>query len=179
MVRRSEREKRFPDYYGFKLYLSQEESTSVNEALKTPKKDRWLTAMKKEMDSLHQNEVWDLVERPKNRKLVSSKWIFKAKTNAEGQVERYKAWLVARGFSQEYGTDYDETFCPMVRMESVRTLIAMAVQRGMHLHHVDITRAFLNGELEEEVYMEQPEGFITPGTEHLVCKLKKSIYGLK
>jgi hypothetical protein len=178
-VRRSRRERRFPDYYGFRLYLSQEEPTSVKEALKTSEKDCWLTAMKKEMNSLHQNDVWDLVERPENRKLVGSKWIFKTKTNAAGQVERYKARLVAQGFSQVYGKDYDETFCPVVRMESIRTLIAMAVQRRMHLHQVDITTAFLHGELVEEVYMELPEGFVTPGSENLVCKLKKSIYGLK
>ena len=91
----------------------------------------------------------------------------------------YKARLVAQGFSQKYGDDYDETFCPVVRLESLCVLIALAVHHGLKLHQVDVTTVFLNGELEEEVYMRQPEGFITDGEEHLVCKLKKSIYGLK
>ena len=91
----------------------------------------------------------------------------------------YKARLVAQGFSQKYGTDYDESFCSVVRLESVRTLIALAVQYGLHLRQVDVTTAFLNDELEEEVYMKQPEGIIAEGKENLVCKLNKSIYGLK
>ena len=94
-------------------------------------------------------------------------------------MERYKARLVAQGFSQKFGTDYDETFCPVVRMESLRTLIALAIQNGLKLHQIDVTTAFLNGELKEEVFMKQPEGFIVKGQEHLVCRLKRSIYGLK
>ena len=125
------------------------------------------------------NDVWELTELPKGRKAVGSKWVFKAKTDVDGQVERYKARLVPQGFSQKFGTDYDETFCPVVKMEFVRTLIATAVQRGLQLHQVDVATAFLNGELEEEVYMRQPEGFVIPGQEHLVCRLKRSIYGLK
>ena len=86
---------------------------------------------------------------------------------------------MAQGFSQKFGADYDETFCPVVRLESLQTVIALAVQNGLKLHQVDVTTAFLNGELEEEVYMKQPKGFIVKGQEHLVCKLKQSIYGLK
>ena len=103
---------------------------------------------------------------------MGSKWVFKLKTNADGSIERYKARLVAQGFSQKFGTDYDETFCPVVRMESLRTLIALAVQNGLILHQVDVTTAFLNGELKEEVFMRQPEGLVTKGQEHLVCRLK-------
>lgn len=131
------------------------------------------------MSSVQENDVWELVDLPEDRKPVGSKWVFKAKTNADGHIERYKARLVAQGFSQKFGTDYDETFSPVVRLESVRTLIATSVQQGLQLHQVDVTTAFLNGKLEEEVYMKQPEGFVVPGKEHLVCKLKKSIYGLK
>ena len=87
--------------------------------------------------------------------------------------------LVAQGFSQKFGTDYDWTFSPVVRLESVRALIALSVLQGLKLHQVDVTTVLLNGELEEEVYMKQPEGFVIPGKEHLVSKLKKSIYGLK
>ena len=87
--------------------------------------------------------------------------------------------MVAQGYTQKFGTDYDETFCPVVRMESLRTLLALSVRFGLQLHQVDVTTVFLNGELEEEVYMQQPKGFVHEGEEHLVCKLKKSIYGLK
>ena len=104
--------------------------------------------------------------------------MFKVKTGADGSVERYKARLVAQGYTQKLGTDYNETFCPVVRHESIRVLLALSVKYGLRLHQVDVTTAFLNGNLEE-VYMAQPEGFVSAGAEHLVCKLKKSIYGLK
>ena len=86
---------------------------------------------------------------------------------------------MAQGFSQKFKTDYDETFCPVVRMESLHTLTALAIQKGLKLHHIDVTTAFLNGELKEEVFMRQPEGFVAKGQEHLFCRLKRSIYGLK
>ena len=102
----------------------------------------------------------------------------KMKAGPDEKVERYKAQFVAQGYMQKYGTDYDETFCPAVRQEFLRMLFALSVQHGLKLHQVDVTTVFLNGSLEEEVYMAQP-GFVTAGEEHLVCKLKKSIYGLK
>ena len=101
------------------------------------------------------------------------------KTNSDGSFERYKARLVSRGFDQKFGSDYDETFCPVVRMESLRTLMSLSTQRGLELHHVDVHTAFLNGTLQEEVYMKQPPGYEKEGEEHLVCRLSKSIYGLK
>lgn len=175
VARRSVREKQFPDYYGRSANIvAKSDPNTVEE-----EKDHWINAMTKEKESLDTNCVWNLVELPEGRKPVGSKWVFKTKTNADGKIERYKARLVAQVFSQKFGSDYDETFCPVVRLESVRTLIAMSVQYGLQLHQVDVTTAFLNGELKEEVYMRQPEGFVTPGKEHLVCKLKKSIYGLK
>ena len=94
-------------------------------------------------------------------------------------MERFKARLVAQGFSQKPGIDYDETFSPVARFESDRTVIALAVQNDLKLHQIDVTTAFLNGDLKDEVYMKQPEGFVVKGQEHLVCKLKRSIYGLK
>ena len=112
-------------------------------------------------------------------KQLAADGFLKVKTAADGSIECYKVRLVAQGFSQKYGKDYDETFCPVVRPESIRTVIALAVKKGLKLHQMDITTAFLNGELEEEVYMKQPEGFIADGQEHLVCKVRKSIYGLK
>ena len=103
------------------------------------------------------------VELPKGRKTVGSKWVYKVKTGADGSVERYKARMVAQGYTQMFGNDYNETFCPVVRMESLRSLIALSVQFGLQLHQVDVTTAFLNGELEEEVYMQQPRGFVFEG----------------
>ena len=180
--RRSERQKRPPDYYGVRVNLSSEttsEPKTIEEATSSPEKSKWMEAMESEMQSLKENDVWELVELPKGRKTVGSKWVYKVKTGADGSVERYKARLVAQGYTQKFGTDYDETFCPVVRMESLRSLIALSVQFGLQLHQVDVTTAFLNGELEEEVYMQQPRGFVFEGKENLVCKLKKSIYGLK
>ena len=131
-----------------------------------------MNAMEQEMKSLKENEVWELVELPKDRKTVGCRWVYKLKSGPDGSIDRYKARLVAQGFSQKYGTDYDETFCPVVRLESLCTMIALAVQHGLKLHQVDVTTAFLNGKLEEEVYMRQPEGFVAKGQERLVCKLK-------
>ena len=128
------------------------------------------------MEPLHANKIWDLVELPKDRKAVGSKWVFKLKVGADGWVEQHKAQLVAQGFSQKY---YDKTFSPVVRFESLSTVIALAMQNGLKLHQIDVTTAFLNGELQEEVYVKQPEGFVAKSQEGLVCKLKGSIYGLK
>ena len=174
-LRRSERERRPPDFYGVRVNITSEalnEPTSIAEALSSPDKAKWEDAMKKEMQSLHANDVWGLVKLPANRKAVGSKWVYKQKIGPDGSVERYKAHLVAQGFSQKYGLDYDETFSPVVRFESLRTLISLAVQNGMKLHQMDVTTALLNGELEDEVYVRQPEGFVSKGQEDLVCRLK-------
>ena len=167
VLQRSERERRPPDYYGDWVTVTNtepDEPKTARKALASPDKAKWMAAMEKEIESLRINDVWDLVELPKDRKAVGSKWVFKLKMNAEGSVEWYKAWLVAQGFSQKFGVDYDEMFCPVVRFESVRTVIALAVQNGLKLHQMDVTAAFLNGELKEEVYMKQPEGFGSAGT---------------
>ena len=104
---------------------------------------------------------------------------FKVKVDGDGHIERHKARLVAQGFTQQKGDDYDETFSPVVRMESLRTVVGLAVRSGLSLHQLNVTTAFLNGKLEEVVYMRQPEGFVVEDKEHLVCRLKRSIYGLK
>ena len=181
-LRRSTRERHPPNYYRESVAIASDvprEPAKVKDVLASPEKAKWLDVMQKEMESLTTNDVWDLVELPSDRTVVGSKWVFKLKTDADGKVERHKARLVAQGFSQKFGLDYDETFCPVVRFESFRALTALAAQNGLKLHQMDVTTAFLNGELEEEVYMKQPEGFVVQGQEHLVCKLKKSIYGLK
>ena len=135
--------------------------------------------MEMEIKSLSRNQVWELSELPSGRKAIGSKWVFKRKLDADGNLDRYKARLVAQGYNQKYGIDYDETFCPVVRFESVRALIALAVKHGLQLHQLDVTTAFLNGELKEEIYMKQPEAFEINENKNLVCKLKRSIYGLK
>ena len=179
-VRRSTRERRQPDYYGRQsINLTRtQEPTSFKEAISSPDQSKWKKAMKIEMKSLKDNNVWELVELPSGRKTVGSKLVFKVKTGADGNVERYKVRLVAQGYMQMYGADYDKTFCPVARQESLRLLLALSVQHVFKLHQVDMTAAFPNGNLEE-VYMAQPEGFMSKGQEHLVCRLKKSIYGLK
>ena len=103
---------------------SPKEPKSIEEEINSPEKSKWEKAMETEMQSLKANKVWDLVELPKGRKAIGSKWVYKVKTGADGQIERYKARLVAQGFSQKYGDDYDETFCPVVRLESLRALMA-------------------------------------------------------
>ena len=117
-------------------------------------KQKWSSAMQKEMESMQEHEVWNLVEIPAEKKAVGCKWVFKIKTDSEGKIERFKARLVAQGFNQKFGKDYHETFSPVVRQESLRTLVALSVQHNLVLHHVDVTTAFLYGVLEEEVYLQ-------------------------
>ena len=154
-LRHSTQQRRLPDFYGERVTIVEKSSDPVSfkEALDREDKPQWINAMDKEMDSLSANKVWDLIELPKGRKAVGSKWVFRTKKDAHGEVERYKARLVAQGFSQKYGQDYDETFSPVARFESIRMVIALAVQFGLKLHQMDVTTAFLNGELKEDIYM--------------------------
>jgi transposase InsO family protein len=139
----------------------------------------WKSAMQTEMDSIHQNHTWSLVPLPPDKKAISSKWVYKIKLATTGNPTRYKARLVARGFEQKDGVDFLETFAPVVRWETIRVLIAIALHLNWPLHQLDVLTAFLNGILREDVYMHQPHGFVKPGEEHLVCKLHKALYGLK
>ena len=132
-----------------------------------------------EYESLVSNETWELVELPAGCTPIGCKWVFKVKYNSKGIVERFKARLVAKGYSQKYGLDYEETFSPVVRFTSIRMLLAFAVQHNMLIHQMDVVAAFLNGSLQEDIYMEQPDGYVQAKNEQLVCKLKKSLYGLK
>ena len=125
------------------------------------------------------NEVWDLVELPHGCKPIGCKWVFKTKRNSKGQIERYKARLVAKCFSQKEGINYKETFSPVSTKDGFRIIMAIVAHFDLELHQMDVKTAFLNGDLYENVYMTQPIGFKVDGKEHLVCKLKKSIYGLK
>ncbi|GJU86226.1 retrotransposon protein, putative, ty1-copia subclass [Tanacetum coccineum] len=136
-------------------------------------------AMNAEMQSMKDNEVWDLVDLPPNRKTIGSKWLFKKKTDMDGAVHTYKARLVAKGYTQTPRIDYEETFSPVADIRAIRILIAIAAFYDYEIWQMDVKTAFLNGYLSEEVYMEQPEGFVNPKFPNRVCKLKRSIYGLK
>lgn len=153
------------------------EPRSYQEAISGKDSIRWKNAMQEEMDSLLKNEVWELVPLPKDRKPISCKWIYKIKMNPDQSIERYKARLVVRGFSQRHGIDFAETFAPVAKYTSLRLLFGMAVQFDLHILQLDIKTAFLYGDLQEETFMDQPEGFSVG--KNLVCKLKKTLYGLK
>ncbi|GJV18265.1 retrotransposon protein, putative, ty1-copia subclass [Tanacetum coccineum] len=155
------------------------EPANYKAALLDPESDKWLNAMNVEMQSMKDNEVWDLVDLPPNGKTVGSKWLFKKKTDMDGAVHTFKARLVAKGFTQTYGVDYEETFSPVADIRAIRILIAIAAYYDYEILQMDVKTAFLNGHLSEEVYMEQPEGFVNPKYPNRVCKLKRSIYGLK
>lgn len=160
-------------HVGFAFVVGEPEN--YKEAVKSEFCSQWKAAMKDEFDSLIKNNTWVLVEKPANQRIVDNKWVFKIKT--EQKNIRYKARLVARGFTQEYGVNYFETFAPVVRFSSIRLILALAAQRKMSIRQFDVKTAFLNGTLKEAVYMEQPTGF-QDGTNR-VCLLKKSLYGLK
>ena len=139
---------------------------------------KWITAMNEELNSIEKNNTWELVELPKNKKAIGVKWVYKVKVNPKGEVVRYKARLVARGFLQRQGIDYEEVFAPVARLETVRVVVAHASLRGWKLHQLDVKSAFLNGDLQEEVYIDQPPGFVVKGSESKVFKLRKALYGL-
>jgi hypothetical protein len=139
--------------------------------------EKWYKAVEIELNALKRNKTWVLVDRPKNRNIVGSRFTFKIKRNKNGEVAKYKARLVAQGFSQEYGTDYKETFAPVAKMASLRILLAIAVKFDLLIEQVDAITAFLQSELDEEIYMKVPEGITYSGDK--VCKLLRSLYGLK
>ena len=139
----------------------------------------WQAAMDDEIKAIVKNNTWELATLPKGQKAIGVKWVYKAKKNANGEVERYKARLVAKGYSQRYGIDYDEVFAPVARLETIRLIISMAAQHKWRIYQMDVKSAFLNGTLEEEVYTEQPMGYVVKGQEDKVLRLKKALYGLK
>ena len=152
-LRRSTREKKKnPKYANVAVVEEEREPTSFEEA---SQKTEWIKAMEEEIKALVENQTWDLVPKPRDVKPVSCKWVYKIKTRPDGSIERYKARLVARGFSQQYGLDYDETFSPVAKIATVRVLLALAASKSWNLWQMDVKNAFLNGELDREVYMEQ------------------------
>ena len=186
-VRRSTRERRSaipPDYL---VYIGEQDydigsvadPITYVEAVSCPQSELWLDAMRDEIQSMRHNGVWELVELPEGHRPIGCKWVYKTKRDPKGKIEKFKARLVAKGFTQREGVDYEATFSPVSSKDSFRVIMALVAHFDMELHQMDVKTAFLNGDLNEEVYMMQPEGFVANDSGTLVCRLKKSIYGLK
>ncbi|KAL0400386.1 UNVERIFIED_CONTAM: Retrovirus-related Pol polyprotein from transposon TNT 1-94 [Sesamum radiatum] len=141
--------------------------------------DKWLEAIKFEVDSMGSNQVWTLVDSPKGAKPVGCKWVYKRKFGADGEVTAFKARLVAEGYTQRPGVDFEETYSPVAMAKSIRILVAIAAWYDYEIWQMNVKTAFLNGFVEEEIFMDKPEGFTTVGEEQKVCRLQRSIYGLK
>ncbi|KAJ9547205.1 hypothetical protein OSB04_019748 [Centaurea solstitialis] len=157
-------------------FISENESKEIDDALRDP---AWVSAMQEELAEFIRNNVWLLVPRPRKRTIIGSKWIFRNKLNEIGTIIRNKARLVAQGYRQEEGIDYDETFAPVARLEAIRLFLAFAAHMNFKVYQMDIKNAFLNGKLNEEVYVAQPPGFVDPKFPDHVYKLNKALYGLK
>lgn len=149
---------------------------STGEAMTDP---NWRQAMVEEMTALHSNNTWDIVPLPPDKTTVGCRWVYTVKIGPDGQIDRFKARLVAKGYTQIFGLDYGDTFSPMAKISSAPLFLALAAINHWSLHQLDIKNSFLHGELEEEVYMDQPPGFTIPGNSRFVCRLNRSLYGLK
>lgn len=151
---------------------------TYEEAMRSENKNMWKNAINEELASHQSNNTWTLVSRPKNKQVIDSKWVFKIKENPDGTVNKFKARLVARGFNQVKGEHYEEVFAPVVRLNTLRIVFSLATEQDLELYQLDVTTAYLNGTLNEEIYMEMPLGLEKQGN-HTVCKLNKGLYGLK
>jgi hypothetical protein len=139
----------------------------------------WLAAMDEEIRALKLNQTWELVPRPSAMNVVGSKWVFRTNYHLDGSIDRLKACLVAKGYTQLYGLDFNDTFSPVVRASTVRIVLSIAISYGWTMRQLDVKNAFLHGLLQEQVYMEQPPGYTDPSHPTHVCHLKKALYGLK
>ena len=185
-MRRPVQERRQPKRYSpssfcsnFSLSVTDDDPITVKEVVDSEDGKLWKDAMVDEMASLQKNEAWDLVELSAGRKPIGIKWVFKKKTNVEGKVEKYKARLVAKGYSQVPGIYFGDIFSPVAKVASTRLVLSVASTFDFEVEQMDVKTTFLHRDLEEEIYMKQPEGFVVKGKKELVCKLKKSPYGLK
>ncbi|KAJ7959777.1 Retrotransposon protein, putative, Ty1-copia subclass [Quillaja saponaria] len=186
-VRRSERQRRPAISDDFIVYLGEidydvshiVDPTTYGESVSSPQSDKWIEAMREEMQSMVHNGVWELVALPEGCRPIRCKWVYKTKKDSKGKIECFKARLVAKDFSQREGVDFSETFSHVSIKDSFRVIMALVAHFNLELHQMDVKTAFLNRDLAEEVYMIQPEGFKEDGESELVCRLMKSIYGLK
>ncbi|KAJ4805895.1 Pol [Rhynchospora pubera] len=161
---------------GHCAFVSQLEPKSFKEANVDP---NWIVAMQEELNQFERNQVWELVPLPKGKQVIGTKWVFRNKLSEDGIVVRNKARLVAQGFKQQEGIDFEETFAPVARLESIRMLLAFAANKGFTLFQMDVKSAFLNGWIDEEVFVQQPPGFVDHFKPDHVYKLHKALYGLK
>ena len=152
------------------------EPSSVEEALASP---IWVAAMQAELSSIERNGTWSLVSRPPKCKVIGVSWVFKSKYHADGSLDKHKARLVVQGYAKRIGIDFDETFTPTARITSIRVVLALVGHHGWPIYQMDVKSAFLNGDLQEEVYVEQPPGFVIAGKHDMVYRLHKALYGLK
>ena len=153
---------------------------TYKEAISSPEREEWLKACQDEMESHRENNTWQVMENlPTDREVIGSRWVFTRKTNADGHVIQHKARLVAQGYSQRPGFDYDITYSPVVSLSTVRILVAIATKEKLHLHQMDVKAAYLHGRIDRDIFMKQPPGFISKSCPNGVCKLNKSLYGLK
>ncbi|GKB17825.1 retrovirus-related pol polyprotein from transposon TNT 1-94 [Tanacetum coccineum] len=164
------------NHSNFFCFISTIEPKNVNEALKD---ESWVVAMQEELNKFVANYVWELVPSPRSQSVIGTKWVFRNKLDENGIVSRNKARLVAQGYNQQEGIDYDETYAPVARLESIRILLAIACANDFKLYQMDVKSAFLNGFINEEVYVAQPPGFIDFQKPNYVYKLKKALYALK
>jgi hypothetical protein len=172
--------RRYDDFVSsVSLSTNDDEPSCYQEAMKGSNSDKWKEAMKDEMKALERNATWDLVEIPRDRKIVGCKWVYKLKKGVDDKVDRYKSRLVAKGYSQKEGIDFHEIFSPVVKTVSIRIVLALVALLDLELEQLDVKTAFLHGDLDEEIYMEQPEGFVQNRNKKFVCRLKKSLYGLR
>ncbi|PNX85850.1 hypothetical protein L195_g041924 [Trifolium pratense] len=158
------------------MFTVASDPTTFEEAVKS---EKWRNAMNNEMEAIEKNNTWELTDLPTGAKTIGLKWIFKTKLNENGEVEKYKARLVAKGYSQQYGVDYTEVFAPVARWDTIRMVIALAAQKGWSVYQLDVKSAFLHGELNEAVFVDQPQGYVKKGDTVKVYRLKKALYGLK
>ncbi|KAL9260160.1 Retrovirus-related Pol polyprotein from transposon TNT 1-94-like protein [Drosera capensis] len=158
------------------MMLESDEPTCYQEAAT---ESAWYQAMQKELESIEKNNTWTLTELPPGHKSIGLKWVLKLKKESEGRVIKHKVRLVAKGYVQRQGIDFVEVFAPVAKLDTVRVMLALATNRSWEVHHMDVKSAFLNGELEEEVYVTQPEGFEVKDQKHMVYRLSKALYGLR
>jgi hypothetical protein len=175
-VRESKPPKRFCNYIAMVSSIRESEPSTFEEVAG---RQVWRDAMMEAYNSIMKNDVWEIVPRPEGKSVVTSRWLYKLKYAADGRIEKQKARFVVRGFSQIEGVDYDETFAPVARYTSIRSVISIAAEMGWKIYQMDVKNAFLNGLIQEEVYIEQPLGFEVHGRDSHVCRLKKALYGLK
>lgn len=165
---------------GYKNFVTDLDNTyipsNIHEALQN---SEWAVAVTEEVQTLMKNDTWEITSLPVGKNPAGCEWIFSVKYNEDGSINRYKARLVANGFTQSYGVEYEEAFALMAKLNSVRVILSLGANLDWSLHQLDIKNAFLNGDLEEEVYMKIPHGIESSSTANMVCKHRKSLYGLK